>query len=158
METNMKLAGSTELSQAHLPNLWADALRIFFEAMVSGQEDYVRSPWTVRIKTLVNPSGNGFSRAVAILYNGEPIWDMYTKGQYDERAMPCLEAALRGAYQQRHWLGGRGQQTFALVNVTYRNSAKGAFNKPFRGHELIRFNGSLLGEADTMGGPLIPTW
>lgn len=157
METNAKSsAEAADLSKlVRSPQFWADAERVFFDAMIKGQEDYVSAPWTVKTRPLTNSVGDGYSRTVEILYHKEPVWVMHTIGSYSKRAVSCLTAALKMSYEHRKWFAGRGQRMFVGIDASYRNVCSGRFDEPFTGKETIRFRAETLGEAVTFGRPLV---
>jgi hypothetical protein len=56
-----------------------------------------------------------------ITYRGVPVWTMSYQGWYHADAIPCLKAALRSAYDQRKFFGGRGSAFFSYDSMAYVN-------------------------------------
>ncbi len=113
----------------------------FFEAMMAGYASaekpkkrflteipgykvvtYVSGPWKVIDAWQVTPIGDGSGGTTHILYENIPTWMMQYFGKYDATAIPCLKAALRAAYSERKFFGGRGPKDFVHENgAFYRN-------------------------------------
>lgn len=51
-----------------------------------------------------------------------PIWVMSYQGWYDGEVIPFLKEALRNAYEQRQFVGGRGPEKYETGDLMYVNS------------------------------------
>lgn len=139
---------------ARTPGFLVKMEEIFFEAMSPDYTDYsdmaglpridfAKGPWTVdggSISTPLGPRGLGM---LMMAYEDVPVWTLQCVGQYEEEALPCLEAALRAAYAAKQFFGGRGPEEFVHGEFVYRNevhhSYRAGFQESnfFRGHEKI---------------------
>jgi len=128
------------------PEFMAEMKEVFFEAMMAGYaaeekpkkseipglprskmpKPFVKGPWTVIdfwFTTLLSDSSGG---TTIILYEGQPVWMMQYFGLYCEAAIPCLKGALRAAYQEGKFFGGRGPEYWR-----YKPSWPVYRNKPY---------------------------
>jgi len=74
-----------------------------------------------------------------IWYNGTPVWWMQYHGEWssnDGRIIPFLKEALKGAYKEGKFIGGRGPLLFTNKWLVYINHYDGDFKK-FKGIEWI---------------------
>lgn len=60
-------------------------------------------------------------------------------GQYPEEAIPCLKAALRAAYAEKKFFGGRGPENFELGAGEYVYWNK---KEVLQSHNFASFNGA----------------
>lgn len=161
------------------PAFIAEMKAVFFEAMIIGYASeeklkkssiaelpgsklippYVKGPWKVSDPYLVTPLSSFSGGTTIISYEGVPVWMMQYFGQYPKEAVPCLKAALRTAYENRQFFGGRGPESFGYgpfryTNYSPRNVWKNhRFGDRFNGDEEVRENGGkLLGWHTYHGG------
>ncbi len=71
-----------------------------------------------------------------IFLDKTPVWVMQYGGHYLQAAIPCLQAALRGAYVKNLFIGGRGLELMIFGAYYYVNRAVGDFTE-FKGREEI---------------------
>jgi len=75
---------------------------------------------------------------IIILCDGEPAWTMSWYGWCVESAIPFLGRALRKAYDQRGFFGGRGPKTVPESGMLYMNSVEQPSSwRRFNGQEEI---------------------
>ena len=87
-----------------------------------------------------------------------PVWRMQYGGEYPERVIAFLKAALRQTYETRRFVGGRGPTEFREGNLQYINQPDARKNefRDFRGEERILEGGVQVGSHWYRGGLLIP--
>lgn len=85
-----------------------------YERQPHGQKSYshVHGHWEFRDSYIVGEGGAGFG-VTMLLYDGLPQWFLQYAGRYDEKAIPCLKAALREAMLNDEFVGGRGVRLYA---------------------------------------------
>lgn len=127
---------------------------VFFDAMLEGYVgkpnkswnpglpgskviEYRRESWLVVDSYIVSEKSPYSGGTTYIYYDGVPVWMMQYFGFYDGCAIPTLKAALREAYEERIFFGGRGPRTFLQDVHTYRNSTRSNDFKSFSGREEI---------------------
>ncbi len=99
---------------------------------------YVAGPWRVADTYLVTPAGPRSGGMTVIWYEGVPVWMMQYLGQYDERAVPCLKAALRAAYSRKEFFGGRGPDEFTFGVYRYQNDIDKRWRTDFQGSNFFQ--------------------
>lgn len=145
------------------PAFLAEMETVFFQAMSTGYAnnakketfadvgklvDFTEGPWTVIDGYLKTPLGPRSGGLMAMSYEGVPVWMMQYMGQYSDDAIPCLKAALRAAYVEKKFFGGRGPERFVCDGLVYQNdvdrSYRGDFQGSnfFQGYEKIQRQGS----------------
>lgn len=148
------------------PAFCSEMAAVFFEAMNAGYAadapkkqsilwlpcnktiEYKRDPWRVVDTYHVTKLGPRSGGTTVISYEETPVWMMQYLGQYDESAIPCLKAALRAAYAEKKFFGGRGPERFVCDRLIYLNevdrSYRGDFQDSnfFKGYEKIQRQGS----------------
>lgn len=89
-----------------------------------------------------------------LLYEGMPSWVLQYAGRYDEKAIPCLKAALRAAVSADEFVGGRGPRLYTHPDgYKYVNALSDAtFLKSGTGREYV------LSPDNTEAGYHIITW
>lgn len=120
--------------EAALATYAGDGEKIPSEEIAPGFEGYrfVRGNHVYVDKYAVNGSGS-FGQTV-IWLDDKPIWFMQYKGFcHDKRAITVVKQAMREAYAQRQFIGGRGIKTLRVDDLAYGNSGNGS---------IERFNGS----------------
>ncbi len=143
------------------PAFLAEMEAVFFEAMSAGYAagqkkksilwlpvnktiEHKRDPWRVVDTYFVTKLGPRSGGTTVISYEETPVWMMQYLGQYEEEAIPCLKAALRAAYAEKEFFGGRGPGKFVCDGFVYYNevdrSYRSNFQKSnyFKGYEEVR--------------------
>ncbi|MDO8492103.1 MAG: DUF5680 domain-containing protein [bacterium] len=95
-----------------------------------------------------------------IWFCDRPIWFMNYRDSYREEHVPLLKSALKRAYSQADFVGGRGQRTFqdkSAENLLYINNVEsGSTFENFKGHEFINEEpNGIVGQHDYWGMALI---
>lgn len=72
---------------------------------------------------------------VIISSNNGPVWMMNYGGHYSEEAIPTLKLALRTAYEQKDFHGGRGHEKFSNGDYLYSNDFQHGDFSEFYGYE-----------------------
>jgi hypothetical protein len=107
---------------------------------------YVSGPWKLTDVYHVTPLSSMSGGTIVIAYEDVPVWMMQYFGQYYEEAIPCLKAALRQAYSNCHFIGGRGPHHFVFKEYIYKNS-EDIFPqdfKLFRGEEKVHDKSGII--------------
>lgn len=77
-----------------------------------------------------------FNGGMTVIWvNDEPIWMMNYGGWYRKDAIPVLKMALKTAYEQKLFHGGRGPHEFRVGDYTYSNDPDHSGFEEFCGHE-----------------------
>lgn len=118
---------------------------------------WVKGPWqVVDIYWTTKHSQNSFGYLV-ISYEGQPVWRQEYSGFYEKDAIPFLKEALRMAYDDHLFLGGRGVLEFVKNDLHYRNCPQS--HQDFRNFDGIEgvYNeaGNLKGFHQYNGGRLV---
>ncbi|HEY0964604.1 MAG TPA: DUF5680 domain-containing protein [Candidatus Paceibacterota bacterium] len=128
------------------------AEQFFYEAMLRGYAgsstkgesaelpgsrtiEFKDGSWRILDLYMVSAAGPGSGGTTTLWYEDIPIWMMQYVGQYEERAIPCLKAALAKAYGSLHFEGGRGPKLFFHDGLHYVNESAG---DGFFGHSYGR--------------------
>jgi len=78
--------------------------------------------------------------------SGRIVWMMQYWGEYRLEAIPFLRKALRSAYSEQKFVGGRGRSYFTDGEYTYLNITESNDFDNFNGCErVLNKNGKLLG-------------
>lgn len=99
---------------------------------------YVEGPWGVIDTYLVTPLGSRSGGMTVISCKDIPVWMMQYLGQYDEEAIPCLKAALRAAYVENQFFGGRGPDEFVHGEFIYRNEIDRSYRSDFQNSNFFK--------------------
>lgn len=94
--------------------------------------EYIRDSWRVVDSYHVTALGPRSGGTTIISYEETPVWMMQYLGQYDEAAIPCLKAALRAAYAEKEFFGGRGPDEFVHGEFVYHNEVDRAYRADFQ--------------------------
>ena len=152
------MLSSKELGElSKTPAFHAEMKTIFFEAMNVGYAtdapkkqsilwlpnnqtiEYKRGQWRVVDTYHVTQLGPRSGGTTLIAYEETPIWMMQYFGEYEKEAIQCLKAALRTAYENKQFFGGRGPESFQCGEYVYTNSSP---RNVWRNHNFgDRFNG-----------------
>ncbi|TSC64864.1 MAG: hypothetical protein G01um101491_129 [Parcubacteria group bacterium Gr01-1014_91] len=138
----------------------AEMKDVFFEAMNNGYAnspkkksvlwlpgsktiEYIRDPWRVVDTYHVTQLSTRSGGTTITSYEETPVWIMQYLGEYNEVVIPCLKAALRAAYGDKQFFGGRGPEFFQYGKYSYRNFSprnvwhNHRFGDRFNGNEEI---------------------
>lgn len=130
------------------------AKEFFFEGMLNGyaaniepEKDKPKPGWDmVEYKRgnfhlvdmwLVNPHSYNSGGTTTIHWDGLPIWIMHYGGWYHDAAIDTLRSALKLAYEERQFLGGRGPAFFESNSCRYTNHVTANSFMNFAGTETI---------------------
>lgn len=146
---------AAELAQ-EFSGLVEDAKEFFFEAMLEGYVKGGQVPgsimnfpgsrsfhhwhdnWCLCDMFTIAPPSHVSAGTTYIWYRSTPVWMMQYNGYYRPPAVPTLTAALRDAYSERKFFGGRGPAVFAgQGNRFYVNRYEGEFETSAHGEEMI---------------------
>lgn len=94
-----------------------------------------------------NPNSDKSNGSTIITFFNVPIWAMSYGGFYTDQAIDFLKNILRRAYEEKKFLGGRGESSYGGIIVPqekhimleYKNSFEGNFER-FSGREDIHEN------------------
>ncbi|MEK7062108.1 MAG: DUF5680 domain-containing protein [Patescibacteria group bacterium] len=93
-----------------------------------------------------------------IYHNNDAVWYMRYGGEYHKDAIKTVKQALKEAYEQQKFFGGRGMISFAHRQKWYHNNpVSGSDFTSFSGRESVEFVGIdiSLGYHDYSGGLLL---
>jgi hypothetical protein len=104
----------------------------------------------------VSPGSDKSAGHTVIFLEDVPVWFMSYGGQYQESAIPLLKQALKQAYQERRFLGGRGISRAEGTDLYYINVPRvNDFAKFCGREEITNRNKNLLGFHEYWGMALI---
>lgn len=133
---------------------------VFFDAMAAGwahdvQKEtiaempgskiisFTQGDFRVLDHYLTSPSGKS-AGTTAIWHQDQPVWVMQYGGHYTEFGISFLKSALRKAYTERNFYGGRGPEEMSFTDhVVYQNRIERNSFEDFLGEERV----FILGEA-----------
>lgn len=134
-----------------------DLQAFFFEAMLAGYAaeapvektsfgrfpgskmppPYVKGPWELIDLYFVTATASRSGGMTIVWYDRIPVWMMSYFGEYTESALPCLKAALRKAYTEGRFFGGRGPSDFSHGDFSYYNTSTQGVLDHFVGEEWV---------------------
>lgn len=150
------------------------AEEFFFEGMVNGfasgvkpqqnkpfpgsyTHQYARGQLSLIDTWLVNPHTFSTAGMTTILWNALPIWFMQYHGWYHTDAISTLQDALKSAYVEKRFRGGRGSAIFDTPFYRYTNDFRDDDFRSFSGEERIvtRYTNQEAGTHKYTGGWLL---
>lgn len=135
--------------------IFKEAQAFFFEAMLRGYADEAQKPipvpgkpgfkqfiyrkgdWRIVDEWATNPDSDVSFGTTTIWYKGQVVWMMQYFGKYGEGAIPLLKEALKAAYIQKVWYGGRGPFEYKSGSLSYTNNTWAGTFEFFQGKEYI---------------------
>ena len=145
----------------------SDVQEFFFEAMQAGwasgsskqpvlgmpgykRISYESGGWRLVDEYCTRPASRYSSGTTTIWIEGFIAWIMQYQGWYKPEGSKVAKAALREAYSNNIWMGGRGPAEFQSGGLVYKNEAKGDF-QAFSGQESVVPVGSRGSIIDSVG-------
>lgn len=116
---------------------------------------HAQGPWEVNDVWFVTPLSTYSGGMTIISYKGVPVWMMQYFGKYEKTAISCLKAALRAAYSERKFFGGRGPEEFIHGKYVYENDLGASRDfQDFSGRESVRDETGEIGWHAYQGGTM----
>ncbi len=105
---------------------------------------YERGDW-LYVDLYFSANGKSFGQTI-VWHQDQPVWGMQYRGDWDksdERVIPFLKSALKTAYDQGEFRGGRGPEYFenADGSLKYINHLPNSIFTNFSGDEKIYASG-----------------